>query len=58
MADAARFAEQAKKERSHHGRLEEEMNRTAEPRTSLVSANEVGDDTQKNMLELQGAIAA
>ena len=47
VADAARFAEQARTERSPHGRLEEEMNRTGEPRTPQVSASKVKDDSQR-----------
>ena len=47
VAHAARFAEQAKKERSQRGRLEEEVHRIAEPRTSQVSAHEVTDDTKR-----------
>ena len=58
VADAARFAEQAKKERTQRGRLEEELHRIAEPRTSQVSAHKVTDDTKEKILELEGAIAA
>ena len=58
VADAACFAEQARKERSQRGRLGEEMNRAAERRTSQVSADEVSSDTHRNILELEGAIAA
>ena len=56
VADAARFAEQTKKERSQRGRFEDEMNRTTDPRISQVSASEVRDVTQKKILELEGAI--
>ena len=52
VADAARSAEQARKEK-----YEEEMNRTAELRSSQVCASKVSDDTQKNILELEDAIA-
>ena len=54
VADAARFAEQARNERNE----EEETNRTAELRTSQKSAGKVSDDTQKTFLELEDAIAA
>ena len=42
VADAARFAEQAKRETNG-----EEMSRKAEHRISQVSANKVSDDTRK-----------
>ena len=51
MADAPRFAEQAR-----HERDEEERNRSAELRTSQVSANKVCDETSKKM-ELEDAMS-
>ena len=53
VVDAARFAEQAKKKRSQRGRLEEEVHRIAEPRTSQVSVHKVTDDTKEKILELE-----
>ena len=53
VAGDARFAEQARNVRN-----EKDMNRTADLRTSQVSAIEVSDDTKKNILELDDAIAA
>ena len=53
VADAARFAEQARKERSPRGRRKEAVDRTAEPRTSQVSVNKAIDDTHKKTLELE-----
>ena len=42
---------------ARNGRDEEEMNRTADLRTSQVSAIKVSDDAQKKILELDDAIA-
>ena len=49
VVDAAQFAEQAKTE---------ETTRTATLRTSQVSANEVCEDTHKNISELEESIVA